>query len=65
MWSKHFSALLSSSKNCEIGNFVHQNIISHGNFEGIDELMFNSFKIKISAAQTTTELRSWQRWHLC
>jgi len=26
MWRKHFSALLNSSKNCEIGNFVHQNI---------------------------------------
>jgi len=46
MWRKHFSALLNSSKNCEIGNFMHQNIISHGNFEGIDELMCNSFKIK-------------------
>jgi len=46
MWRKHFSALLNSSKNCGIGNFVHQNIISHGNFEGIDELMCNSFKIK-------------------
>ena len=49
MWRIHFSALLNSSKNCGIGNFVHQNIISHGNFEGIDELMCNSFK----------------RWHLC
>ena len=28
------------------GNFVHQNIISYCNFEGIDELMGNSFKIK-------------------
>ena len=37
--------LLNSSKNCGIGNFVHQNIILHGNFEGIDELMCNSFKI--------------------
>jgi len=46
MWSKQFSALLNSSKNCGIGNFVHQNIISHGNVEGIDELMCNSFKIK-------------------
>ena len=46
MSRKHFSALLNSSKNCGIGNFVHQNIISHGNFEGIDELMCNSFKIK-------------------
>jgi len=46
MWRKHFSALLNSSKHCEIGNFVHQNIISHGNFEEIDELMCNSFKIK-------------------
>jgi len=46
MWRKHFSALLNSSKNCGIGNFVHQNIIAHGHFEGIDELMCNSFKIK-------------------
>ena len=46
MWRKHFSALLNSSKNCGIWNFVHQNIISHGNFEGIDELMCNSYKIK-------------------
>jgi len=46
MWRKHFSALLNSSKNCEIANFVQQNITSHGNFEGIDELMCNSFKIK-------------------
>ena len=46
MWRKHFSALLNSSKNCGIGNFVHQNINSHSNFEGIDELICNSFKIK-------------------
>jgi len=46
MWRKHFSAMLNSSKHCEIGNFLQQNIISHGNFEGIDELMHNSFKIK-------------------
>ena len=46
MCRKHFSALLNSSKNCGIGNFVHQNIISRGNFEGIDELICNSFKIK-------------------
>jgi len=46
MGRKHFSALLNSSKNCGIGNFVHQNLISHGNFEGIVELMCNSFKIK-------------------
>ena len=46
MWRKHFSALLNSSKNLRIGNFVHQNIISRGNFVGIDELMCNSFKIK-------------------
>jgi len=46
MCRKHFSALLNSSKNCGIGNFVHQKIISHGNFEGIDELMCNSYKIK-------------------
>ena len=47
VWRKHVSALLNSSKNCGIGNFVHQNIISHGNFEGIDELMCNSFQIKL------------------
>ena len=46
MWRKHFAALLNSSKNCEIGNYVKQNIISHGNFEGINELMRNSFKTK-------------------
>jgi len=46
MWRKHFSAVLNSSKKCEIGNFVHQNIISHGSFEGTDELTCNSFKIK-------------------
>ena len=46
MWRKHFSALLNSSKNCGIGNFVHQNIISHGSFEEIEELMCSSFKIK-------------------
>ena len=46
MWRKHFSALLNSSKNCGIGNFVHQNINSHSKFEGIDELMCNSFKTK-------------------
>jgi len=46
MWRKHFSALLNSSKNCRINNFVHQHIISHGNFKGIYELMCNSFKIK-------------------
>ena len=46
MWRKHFSALLNSSKNCGIGNFVHQNISSHSNFEVIDELVCNSFKIK-------------------
>ena len=46
MWRKHFSALLNSSKKHVIGNFVHQNIISHSKFEGIDELMCNSFKIK-------------------
>ena len=46
MWRKHFSALLNSSKNCGIGNFVYQNINSQSDFEGIDELMCNSFKIK-------------------
>ena len=46
MWRKHFSALLNSSKNCGNGNFVHRNINSHSNFEEIDELMCNSFKIK-------------------
>jgi len=44
MWRKRFSAFLNSSKNCEIGNFVKQNIISHGNFEGIDELMCNTLQ---------------------
>jgi len=43
---KHFAALMNASKNCEIGNYVKQNIIPHGNFEGIDELMCSSFKIK-------------------
>ena len=46
MWKKYFAALLNSSKNCEIGHFVKQNINSHGNFEEIDELMCNSYKIK-------------------
>ena len=46
MWRKHFPALLNSSKNCEIGNFVQQIIISHSNFKGIDELMCNNLKIK-------------------
>jgi len=46
MWRKHFSALLNSSTNCGIGNFVQQYISSHSYFEGIDELMCNSFKIK-------------------
>jgi len=46
LWRTHFAALLNSSKNYEIGNFVKQNIIPHGNFVGIDELMCNSFKIK-------------------
>ena len=46
MRRKHFSALLNSSKNCEIDNFVHQNINSHGSFEEIEELMCNSFKVK-------------------
>jgi len=45
LWRKHFAAMLNSSKHCEIGNYVKQNIISHGNFEGIDELC-SSFKIK-------------------
>jgi len=38
MWRKHFAALLNSSKNCDIGNFVKQDIISHGHFEGIDDM---------------------------
>ena len=46
MWRKQFSALLNSSKNCDMGNFVQQNITSNGNFEGIDELICNSFKTK-------------------
>jgi len=46
MWKKHFAAFLNSSNNCEIGNFVKENINSHGNFEGINELRCNSFKIK-------------------
>jgi len=46
MWRKHFAELLNASKTCEISNFLKQNLISHGNFEGIDELMCNSFKIK-------------------
>ena len=39
----YFSAGMT---NFAIGNFVHQNINSHSKFEGIDELMCNSFKIK-------------------
>jgi len=46
MWRKHLVALLNSSKICEIGNYVKQNMISHGNFKGIDELKCNCFKIK-------------------
>jgi len=46
MWKNHIAALLNSSTNCENGNFVKQNINSHGNFGGTDELMCNSFKIK-------------------
>jgi len=42
----HFAALLNSSKNCEMGNFVKQNITSCGNSEGIDDLTCNSYKIK-------------------
>ena len=44
------SALLNSSKNCEIGNFVKQNINSNDNFgdnfEVIDDLMCISYKVK-------------------
>jgi len=46
MWKKHFTALLNSSKNCEIGNFVKQSINSQENFDGIDDWMCNSYKIK-------------------
>jgi len=46
MWRKHFVSFLNSSKNCEIGNFAQQNIISRGNFEEMDELVCNSFMIK-------------------
>jgi len=49
MWKNmenHFAAFLNSSKNCESGKFVKQNINSHGNYEGIDDFMCNSFKIK-------------------
>jgi len=35
MWRKHFSALLNSSKNCGIGNFVQQYIISHGKIKSL------------------------------
>jgi len=31
MWKKHFKAYLNSSKNCEIGNLLKQNINSHSN----------------------------------
>ena len=37
---------LSSSQNCEIGSFVKQNTNSQENFEGINALMCNSYKIK-------------------
>jgi len=65
MWKNHFAAFLNSSKNCEIGNFVKRNINSHGNFEMIDELMCNSFRMKSKTAQTTTRPCNWKRWHLC
>ena len=68
-WRKHFSALLNSSKNCGIGNFVHQNINSHSNFEGIDELMRNSFKIKSLLHKLPLNRAAGkcvhQRFHLC
>jgi len=35
MWRRHFATLLNSSKNCETGNLVKQNINSQGNFEGL------------------------------
>jgi len=41
-----FQHCWTHQKNCGIGNFVHQSIISHGNFERVDELMCKSFKIK-------------------
>jgi len=43
IWKKQFAALPNSD--CGICNFVKQTINSHHNFEGIDELMCNSFKI--------------------
>jgi len=46
MWKKHFAAYLNSSKNCEIGKLLKQNINSHSNFEGIDGFMHNSFEVK-------------------
>jgi len=51
-------------KNCEIGYFVKQNINSHGNFEGIGELMCNSYKIK-SLLHKLPLACSWKRWHFC
>jgi len=44
--AKTICSIAELTKNCKIGSFVKQNLISHGNFEGIDELMCNSFKIK-------------------
>jgi len=51
-WSSHchFSALLNSSKNCKIGNFVKQNIISHGNFEGIGDLGARASRLNLCCA---------------
>ena len=46
MWKNYFSALLNSSKNCGIGNFVKQNINSRDNFEGIGDLTCNNYKNK-------------------
>jgi len=33
-------------KKCAVGNFVKQNINSHENYEGIDNFICNSYKIK-------------------
>jgi len=46
MWKSHLATLLNSWKNCEIGNFVKQNINSQENFEVIDDLCATCHKIK-------------------
>ena len=45
-WKNHTAALLNSSKNCELRNFVKPKINSQENCEGIDDLMCKSYKIK-------------------